>query len=292
MRSWQATGEFGAGGGLSFPALTPVVKRLLLVNFAIWVLLFLLSLVAPGLLESRSLDLDGRERLHGLLPLFGATPYLWFDGFPWVYPWQPLTYGLLHSPVQPMHLLFNALGLYFFGTMLEGTLGSRRFLGFYLLAIAVAGAVSLMAKPLIGSYGPTIGASGGVFAVLCACATMRPQATVIFWFFPLPLAWLAIGLVGLDLVVALQQVFRGFDSGSDRFAHLAGALFGFLAVRRGFVWRDLFEEAEGRRRTRRAEAAASDEARLDELLARIHSEGIQSLSEREKAFLKRISKRD
>jgi membrane associated rhomboid family serine protease len=291
MQTWQDSGGFGGGGGIAFPSLTPVVKRLLIALGAIWLGSFLLSLVAPGLLSSSYIDDSGRERMTGLMPLFGATPHMWFKGFPWIYPWQPLTYGFLHSVGSPMHILFNALGLYFFGTMLEGILGSRRFLGFYLAAVVFAGIVSLLIGPLIRTLGPTIGASGGVLAVICACATLRPRATVIFWFFPLPLAWLAIGLVGLDSFFALQQLFGRGSTGTAHFGHLAGSALGFLAVRRGFIWRDAFEVVEERRRTQERRRRVADEERLDLLLERISKDGMHTLSKREKAFLKRMSKR-
>ena len=281
----------GGGGGFVLPSLTPVVKRLLIAFAAIWVATVVLDLAAPQLLSKETREADGSLSLTGLIPFFGATPYVWFDGFPWIYPWQPLTFSFLHDPLSPWHLLTNALMLYFFGTMLEGTLGSRRFLSFYLLATVIAGCTSMVLRPMLGQVGPTIGASGGAMAVVCAAAAMNPRATVLFWFIPIPLAWLAIGLVGFDVFNAIQQVFADRVTGKDHFAHLAGAGFGFVAVRRGLIWRDALESLERKREERVQKSRADDEAKLDELLERIHERGLQSLSEREKAFLKRMSKR-
>ena len=280
----------GHGGGIGLPLLTPVVKRILILIFAIWGVEFLISLVAPGLLQTRVVTATGTYET-GLLPTFGLTPAVWFEVFPWVYPWQFVTYGFLHSPGYVWHILSNAIGLFFFGTMLEGILGSRRFLGFYLSAVVVAGLISLLFKLALGSTSYTVGASGGVFAAIFAAATMRPRATVYFFFFPLPLLWLALGFLLLNLVPFLQEIFTGAVSGTDHAAHLAGAGFGFLAVRRGFIWRDLFEALQEKRAQREQQSQVADEQRLDELLQRIHEKGIQSLSEREKAFLKRMSKR-
>jgi membrane associated rhomboid family serine protease len=289
MQTWQDAGGSG-GRGLALPGLTPVVKRLLLLWGGLWGGSFLVSLFAPGLLGG-TLDLATGERTVGLLDIFGVTPGVWFDVFPWVWPWQPFTYGWLHSPSDPLHLLFNGLGLYFFGTLLESLLGSRRFLSFVLAAMVVAGCVTLPIKPLLGSYGPTVGASGAVLAIMAAAATLQPRMTVLFWFFPLPLAWLVIGLVSLDAIYTLQQIFAGARSATDHVAHLAGAAAGFLAVRRGWIWRDLGEDLADLRRDRQERSTVADAARLDELLARIHDRGIQSLSASEKAFLKRMSQR-
>ncbi|MEO0652694.1 MAG: rhomboid family intramembrane serine protease, partial [Planctomycetota bacterium] len=229
-QAWaEDSGGFGgggfAGGGLSFPALTPVVKRLLIANFAIWVVLFLVDLLAPGLNSTTVLSENGSFRT-GLIPIFGLAPLNWFQGFPFVYPWQFVSYGFLHSPGSLWHIFGNSLGLYFFGTMLEGTLGSRRFLGFYLIAIVLAGIGSALFKIVMGNESGTIGASGGVYACIFAAATMRPRATVIFWFFPLPLMWLAFGLLLINVVPLLQEVVAGRGGGMDTVAHLAGAGFG------------------------------------------------------------------
>jgi len=92
--------------------------------------------------------------------------------------------------------------------------------------------------------------------------------------------------VGID-------VFRMLNGGAGVAwaVHLAGAAYGFLAVRRGFLWSDPLEALARRRARAVVERERSDVQRLDELLARIHDKGLNSLSEREKAFLKRVSKR-
>jgi hypothetical protein len=77
----------------------------------------------------------------------------------------------------------------------------------------------------------------------------------------------------------------------DHFAHIGGALFGFLAVRKNFIWVDWGGRVELALKRRRERALADDEQELDELLARVGREGIQSLSPRERDFLKRMSER-
>ena len=53
--------------------------------------------------------------------------------------WQLLTYAALHDLMSPSHVLFNMLGLYFFGSDLVVRWGNRRFLLFLMLA-ALGGA--------------------------------------------------------------------------------------------------------------------------------------------------------
>lgn len=264
-------------GGLALPRPADVTRKLLIVNGAIWFGLFLLMRFAPSMgapLKSwLQLDAD-----------------LWRAWLPFVPLWQLVTYGFLHAPFEVGHVLFNLLTLYFFGTALEGTLGSRRFLWHYMVALVLGGVVQLalsFASLAAGGVAyPTLGASGAVMAVLVAMATLQPDTRVIFILVPLRLRTLALILVGLD-------VFRMLSGGAGVAwaVHLTGAAYGFLAVRRGFVWSDPFEALAKRRRRVQVEQRQDDAARLDELLARIHDKGLGALSEREKAFLKRVSKR-
>jgi hypothetical protein len=101
---------------------------------------------------------------------------------------------------------------------------------------------------------------------------------------------MALIFVGMDVFTALET-FKGHASNVSWSAHLAGAAWGFVAVRKGLVWRDPLSGLERWRRARAQEQHGEDEAKLDQLLAKINREGIQSLSPGEKAFLKRTSKR-
>lgn len=295
----QSSGYSDGGSSLALPGMTPVVKRLLIALGAIWLATVLISLVDDSWIYSVRLgvdsgsggDLRADSHASGLFAWFGATPAVWFDGFPWIYPWQILTYGFLHTVDSPFHLLFNLLAIYFFGTMVEGAVGSRRFVQFFLAAIAVGGITTLLLKPLISGTGPTVGVSAAVYAILCCAAVMSPRSTVLLFFFPLPLAWLAIGLVGIDFFFLVQQLAGRANSFTDHTAHLAGAGFGFLAARRHWVWQDWGAVVQQQVAAKQAKDRASDEAKLDELLVKIQKNGINSLSPREREFLKRMSGR-
>lgn len=288
----QTQGYNDGGSSLALPGLTPVVKRLMIGLGAIWLATVVLDLINPSLILSVGLN---SGEYGGLFAYLGATPGVWFDQFPFVFPWQVLSYGFLHSVGSPLHLLFNLLALYFFGTMIEGTIGSRRFLQFFLVCVAVGGAVSLVTKPFVSGTGPTVGASAGVLGILCCAAVMRPQSTVLFFFFPIPLAWLAIGFVVIDVFGLIQQLAGRFDSYKDHVAHLAGAAFGFVAARRQWIWSDWSEDlkatVEQKVADKRESDRAQEEQQLDELLVKIQNEGLTALSDREREFLKRMSNR-
>ena len=264
----------GMGGGIALPALTPMVKRLMIGLGAVWVVQMLLP---SGLSQ-------------GLLSLFGLDPTDWF-AFPLFLPvWQLVTYGALHASAFG-HILWNVLYLYFFGTMLEGLIGSRRFLSVFLGGVLVGGLGSLIWKLFAGSAAITMGASGGCLCVMCVMAVLQPRTPVILLFIPVPLAWLAGGLVAIDALAALRQIAGEAGSGTDHFAHLAGAGFGFFAARLGWIWVDPKAKLDAALEARRADSEQADQQRLDDLLRRIHEQGIGSLTDREREFLKKVSKR-
>ena len=255
------------------PSLRRAVKGLLIANVAAFVLQWvLLEGWFPRAFEffGHAFALDPEQWRSPLLPL-----------------WQLVSYGFLHG--GPEHLLFNLLALYFLGTMLESELGSRRFLVFYLVALAVAGACQLLLGLALGQTGPIVGASGGVLAVVCAMATLRPGLRVIFVIVPMTLRTMALIIVALDLFGAIAQL-KGATSHVASFAHLSGGLLGFLAVRRGWIWRDPLERLDAWREQRVSARREGDQERLDELLVKIKREGIHSLSTRERSFLSRVSK--
>jgi membrane associated rhomboid family serine protease len=262
--------------GVSFgmPSMTPVTKALLIANIALFVV--------------QELLLKGTRGFDFLLDACALQPEQWTAHFPLVPVWQLLSYAFLHGSIS--HLLYNMLGLYFLGTLLEVELGSRRFAAFFLAAVAIAGLVQLLVGLGLDLAGPVLGASGGVLAIVCAMATLRPGLRINFIIVPMTLRTLALIYVALDLYGALMQ-FKGEVSGTANFAHLAGALFGYLAVRRSWIWRDPFAEVEAWRERRAEDRATSDAERLDALLERISREGIHSLSSSERAFLKRASQR-
>ncbi|MFC1925955.1 rhomboid family intramembrane serine protease [Chloroflexota bacterium] len=135
-------------------------------------------------------------------------------------PWRIVTSLFIHDGI--MHLLFNMLTLYFFGTYLSRLIGENKFLIVYFLG-GILGNVFYM---LLGdSYTIVIGASGSVFAVGGALTAMYPHLRVfIFGIVPLPL-WIAI--IGGFFMISL------FPNVAWQ-AHLGGLLLG-LSV--GYFYR-------------------------------------------------------
>jgi len=60
-------------------------------------------------------------------------------------PWQLFTYMFMHDLSGFMHIFFNMLGLWMFGSVLERHWGSKRFLTYYLITGMGAGVISMLA---------------------------------------------------------------------------------------------------------------------------------------------------
>jgi membrane associated rhomboid family serine protease len=129
-----------------------------------------------------------------------------------------------------VHLLINMIVLLSFGPPLEQTLGSRRFLLFYLLAgvvgsLAHAGASAfLMGRPAQ----PALGASSALAGVLLLFSLAFPRAKVLLFFLiPLPALVAALAFIAIDVWGLIRQI-EGAGLPIGHGAHLGGALVGIV----------------------------------------------------------------
>lgn len=137
-----------------------------------------------------------------------------------------LTSGFVHG--DGMHLLFNMITLYFFGRVMERfyiqELGSLGFVGFYTLAI-IASSIPDYLRHKNNPRFASLGASGGVSAVLFAFILLAPWETIYLFFIPIPAIIFAIAYVGYSIWADKRGTGR-----INHLAHLAGAGFGVIAT--------------------------------------------------------------
>jgi membrane associated rhomboid family serine protease len=144
-------------------------------------------------------------------------------------PWQVVSYAFLHGGL--FHLFFNMLGLWMFGAELERLWGQRRYGQFLLAGVLAAAVAQLLVTALTGSLAPTVGASGGLFALLLAFGMLFPNRVIMPLFPPIPMKARTFVIVFgvLELLLGL------YDSGGvAHFAHLGGMVGGYLMIR---FWR-------------------------------------------------------
>ncbi|MFA5513909.1 MAG: rhomboid family intramembrane serine protease [Sphaerochaetaceae bacterium] len=137
--------------------------------------------------------------------------------------WQVFTYMFVHGGFS--HLLFNMFGLYIFGRAIERSLGTREFLLFYFVTGSLSGIFSLFAYILSGTNVILMGASGAIYAILLAFATLYPHST-IFVFGLIPMR--APVMVILYAFLEISNQIRGSSAGVAHLTHLAGFAFAYL----------------------------------------------------------------
>lgn len=141
--------------------------------------------------------------------------------------WQLLSYMFLHAGFT--HLLFNMMGLWFFGQVLERVWGGRRLLVFYLSCGIGAVIISqLVYQYALQQYSPPmVGASGAIYGILVAFAMMFPNQKIMLIFLPVPIP--AKIFVPILLLIDLTGGITGFSifgGNVAHFAHLGGAALG------------------------------------------------------------------
>jgi len=221
--------------------------------------------------------------------------------------WRLLTYGVCHDVGSPMHILFNMLCLWWFGGVLEATYyGSREFLKFYLTSIVFSGLVSVVLELATGQRTFVIGASGGVLAAMTVFAFHQPHHKILLFFvIPVEIRWLVIGYAVFNLhPILLQLAGQNVPSDVAHAAHSGGLLYGYLYKRFGFQigWLPSFRlpkkiawpSMRSKPNIRLYDPPGNDaelDQRVDEVLAKISSQGESSLSDNERELLKDASRR-
>jgi len=154
-------------------------------------------------------------------------------------PFQLVTHMFMHANIS--HLFFNMFGLFMFGPPLESLWGPRRFLFYYLFTGFGAMVLHLGVKYIELNMGmmpewaintPMLGASGAVFGLLAGYGMKFPNTMIMLIFPPIPMRakYFVMLYAGVELFLGLSP----FQTGVAHFAHLGGALFGFLLI---LYWR-------------------------------------------------------
>ncbi|MCB9868547.1 MAG: rhomboid family intramembrane serine protease [Planctomycetes bacterium] len=275
--SYQGGGHFRS----ALPGLTPGVKILLIVN--------LVGFVVNNLL------------LRG-----GAVPVV---GLSWDGLWSGYGLGLLrlisYQFVHDLaigHILGNMLFLYFFGTMIEGGrgegfassylwLGRTGIIKLYLTAGVIGGLIHMLFSQAL-----LIGASGAVYGIMVFAAFVYPRRVLHFIFISVEVRYFVGLLVFIGLYSFYIETFvAGLGSNVAHSAHLGGSLWGFLAFRMAragvsFSGRGPLAWWRRRRAEGAHKSAQRDQETLDQILDKVHKQGMSSLTGAERRFLEKVSR--
>lgn len=223
-----------------------------------------------------------------LTRFFGLVPRLAWSH---LHIWQFVTYMFLHGGM--MHILVNMYMLWLFGSEIERMWGQRAFLKYYFIAGIGAALFYTLVNPF--SSIPMIGASGALYGVLTAYAVTFPDRELMLLFPPIRMKarTLVIVYVCYDLMMGVF----GSTDGVAHFAHLGGALVGFLYLKQNWhsiSIRETLIEWRRKRRMRVVREKEEEMAKLrrlvDQILDKANDVGMDRLSREEKQFLKKASK--
>jgi membrane associated rhomboid family serine protease len=140
--------------------------------------------------------------------------------------WQLGTYMFLHAGL--MHILFNMLALWWFGSEIERVWGTRRFLQFYFFCGIGAGICVVIGNYMFGNPAiATVGASGAIYGILLASAMLWPDRELLFYFlFPIKMKYFV-------MIIGAIAFLNSFNPASpvSGIAHLGGMLFGYAFLK-------------------------------------------------------------
>ncbi|MGI9240290.1 MAG: rhomboid family intramembrane serine protease [Verrucomicrobiales bacterium] len=285
VRYTDRQGGFGGAGG-NWP---PAVKALLAINVVVFL-----------------------AQLFSTPPQGVSSPVQQWLGLDWGHLksgqiWRLLTYSFCHSTGELFHIIFNMLGLIFFGRPMERVYGSAEFLAFYLVSAVVGGIAFVLVNLVIGPPGMVIGASAATLATLVLFALHYPRQEVLLAFvLPVQVRWVVAFIIAADLLRALSAR-AGVDVGVAFAAHLGGIVFAYIYWKSNIRLAPWFHKVSPVRPksrvgggARKPKAKKSDlstagrskleiDQQVDALLQKISDKGFQSLSDKEKKFLEKAS---
>ncbi len=300
---------------------TPVVKYIILLNVAVFLLQIfsardvrVTSKELAERLKQQHPEIDPAEidrQLEGQASIkeriSPVTEWLDLDPIKTVKQgqvWRLLTHAFCHSRNSLLHILFNMLLLYWFGSTLEQMFGPREFLAFYLTAAIVAAVAYIALDFYTGNFAPAVGASGAVMAVMMLYTWHYPRDIIyVCWILPLEMRWAMALFTIWDLYPVLLSL-SGDDihTGIGNAAHLGGLAFGFLYAK--YQWRlDRFSVGVPRVRFKKtvrprlriatgtAREPDPNADRVDQILEKISRTGQESLTDEERSILQVASER-
>jgi membrane associated rhomboid family serine protease len=213
----------------------PVIKNLIIIN----VIVFLIQ---------KTMERTGTPFMENFFALHDVRSF-------YFKPHQIITYMFLHGGF--MHIFWNMLILWMFGSILENFWGPKRFLTFYIVCGIGAALLHLLVlyheltpawQELSGlpiheqnafRFDPgtnlntaTLGASGAIFGCMVAFGLLFPNSLIyIYALIPVKAKWAVLAYVIFEIVSGVQNT---AGDNVAHWAHLGGGLFGLLLV---FYWR-------------------------------------------------------
>ena len=252
---------------------TEAIKILIGVN----IIIFLLKIISQN---------PATPFFNPIVDLFGLS-----SSTVWPRIWQPFTYLFIHKDF--LHVFFNMIVLWMFGSELESIWGRKAFLRYYFTTGVSAGFVWLMLN-LSNANHTLAGASGAVYGILLAFGMMFPNRTVYLYFlFPIKVKYLVMVLVATEFILSMSTT-----SDISHITHLSAVVIGFVYLRYFWRWKDIRFSIrkyvrefgltiQNQKETRRTKL----QQEVDQILDKINTVGYDGLSKEEKETLYATSRK-
>lgn len=192
------------------------VTRLIFINIGIFILLHL------SLLVLKLFMIDGQAILHVFTLPSNLHSLL-------LKPWTLISYMFLHQEFS--HILVNMLALFWFGKIALDYFTEKQLYGLYFFGGLIGGLLFIAAYNIFPyfktavEYASLLGASGAVVAIITATAVYSPNRQMrLFLLGSIKLKYIAI------VVVLISVLSLTSSNAGGEFAHLGGALYGYLFV--------------------------------------------------------------
>ena len=117
------------------------------------------------------------------------------------------------------------------------------------------------------------------------------MATIIVLFFPMRAWVMGVAWAGISTYFLITEMFLGSTGTTAHSAHLGGIVAGFVFWRYAGVISDFRMKLERAKEEKRLAKRRQDREYMDKLLEKVGKEGLHSLSDKERTFLKEMSRK-
>ena len=190
------------------PQFNGAMRAIILLTLAIWLVIILLW----------AFD---RSVAQAIIALGQLDPALFLRGA----LWQLLTFPFIH--LDPTHVLFALIGVYFIGGPVQDRIHSRGFVELYLVSSILAGLAGVLLS-LTGRMGagPALGAGCAANAILMVFYLMNRGTSIMLFPLPfqIPVLWVVVGIGGIEAAYFILNNFILFY------------LVELLGLGSGYVW--------------------------------------------------------
>ncbi len=208
-----------------------VLTQLILLNVGVWIFMLIFKIL-NGIFLKSILGFDVFAKIYSFIAIPSNIVDLLYRF------WTPFTYMFAHSLINPFHIIFNMLWLWWFGRIFTVFLDVKKTLPIYILGGLAGALLYLLCYNLIPVLQPIhttmVGASASVMAIVFATTTLSPNYEIrLFLLGDVKIKYIAAVAFIFDLVTiaAIDNANVAEANIGGALAHIGGAFMGFFLMK-------------------------------------------------------------